>query len=468
MYDSTTRAAPAILVILWLSRLLPAAGAEGPVYDLLLKGGHVIDPANGVDAPRDVALTDGKVAAVAKDISPATARKTVDVSGLHVAPGFIDIHAHAFSGRSPTRPSYPADMNFAAGVTTIVDAGTWGANDFRIMKRNIVDRSLIRVLAFLNIVAGGMKTGDSDDREQDVRQMDPELCARTIKKYRDVIVGVKTAHYWTSEPWDDDHPPWAAVERAVEAGRLAGVPVMVDFWPRPPERPYPELILEKLRPGDIHTHVFAQQFPIIDADGKVQDYLLQARRRGIHFDLGHGAGSFWLRNAAPAIQQGFIPDTVSTDLHMGNVNGPVVDMITTMSKIMALGVPLEDVIRRSTVNAARVIRRPELGTLTVGHDGDVAVFELRRGRFGYTDCGRAKMIGNVKLENRLTVRGGRIVYDPGGISMVEWQKAPAQYFTTPRLQGVDPPATADEEHLRRWRESRKSTPADDRQRERRR
>ncbi len=428
-----------------------ASETSGPVYDLVLKGGHVIDAANQINEPMDVALAGSRIAAVAKSIAPEQARRVVTVSGLYVSPGFIDIHSHVATGREPHSPAFPPEMYFASGATTIVDAGTWGALDFHLLKEAIIDRSPVRILAFLNIVSRGMaplRTA-ADSHEQWVELMDAELCARTIKQYPDVIIGVKTAHYWTSKPWDDAHPPWAAVERAVEAGTLASVPVMVDFWPRPPERPYPQLILEKLRPGDIHTHVFAQQFPILDADGEVYDYMHQARQRGVIFDLGHGAASFWFRNAAPAVKQGFIPDTISTDLHMGNVNGPVVNMITTMSKMLALGIPLEDLIRRTTVNPAKVIGKPELGTLSVGAEADVAVFALEHGQFGYTDCGRAKLIGNVKLENQLTVRAGRIVYDPSGLSMVPWTEAPPQYFTVPNLQGVDPPATADPDELKK-------------------
>jgi dihydroorotase len=196
-----------------------------------------------------------------------------------------------------------------------------------------------------------------------------------------------------------------------------------------------------MRPGDIHTHVFAQQFPILDEHGKVNGFLWEARRRGVIFDVGHGAGSFWFRNAVPAVKQGFIPDSISTDRHMGNIHLPFVDQITTMSKILAMGVPLEDVIRRATVNPAREIHRPELGTLSVGGDADVAVIELEKGKFGYTDCGNAKMVGKMKLVNRLTLRAGRIVYDPTGLSMPEWENAPKQYFTLPLLQS-SPPARA--------------------------
>lgn len=423
--------------------------AQTPQYDILIKGGHVIDPANNINEPRDVATKGDRIAAVAKDIPASSARKVIDVTGLNVTPGLIDIHAHAHIGRSPTRPAYPADMNLASGLTTIVDCGSWGAKDFHLMKQNVIDAARIRVLAFLNIVAAGM-----GDKEQNVSEMDPQLCAATIRKYRDVIVGVKTAHYWTGDPWDAEHPPWAAVDAAVAAAKLADVPVIVDFWPRPPERSYQDLILDKLRPGDIHTHVFAQQFPILDKEkgGKVSDFMRQARQRGVYFDLGHGAGSFWFRSAVPAIRQGFLPDSISTDLHMGSVNGPVVDMITTMSKILAIGVPLEQVIRMSTVNPARQIRRPELGTLSVGSEADIAVIELRRGKFSYTDCGRARMTGNVKLENRLTLRAGLIAYDPTGLSMVEWEDAPPVYFTTPALQGPSPRATADPDYEKMVRE----------------
>jgi dihydroorotase len=250
---------------------------------------------------------------------------------------------------------------------------------------------------------------------------------------------VKTAHYWTEKPWDAAHTPWAAVDRAEECGRLANVPVMFDFWPRP-ERTYAELILKKMRPGDIHTHVFAQQFPILLADGKLNPILIEARQRGVVFDVGHGAGSFWFRNAVPAVKQGFIPDSMSTDLHLGDFT--VLSMTEVMSKFLAMGVPLEDIIRRSTINPAKEIRRPELGTLSVGGEADVAVLEVLHGHFGYIDDGYARMDGNVKVVARMTIRAGRILYDPSGLSMVEWEKAPKQYFRTPEL-GSSPPARAD-------------------------
>jgi dihydroorotase len=330
----------------------------------------------------------------------------------------------------------PADLALQAGVTTIVDAGTAGAETFLQEKEEVIDRARVRVLAFLNIVADGMNGG----LEQSLDEMDVKLCAATIKKYPDLIVGVKTAHYWTNLPWDAEHVPWAAVDRAIECGTAANVPIMVDFWPRE-DRTYEDLILKKMRPGDIHTHVFAQQFPIILPDGKLNPALAEARARGVIFDVGHGSGSFWFRNAVPAQKQGFVPDSMSTDLHTGNYT--VVSMTDVMSKFLGIGVPLDDVIRRSTVNPASEIHRPELGTLSVGKDADIAVLELMKGRFAYIDCGVARMDANVKLTARMTIRAGRIAYDPSGLSMVEWEKARPQYFSTPG-RGSSLPARADD------------------------
>ncbi len=403
--------------------------------DLVIKGGHVIDPANGIDTQMDVGIADKRIARVAASIPAADAEQMVDVSGCYVTPGILDIHTHVYTF-PPDAENYVMSLHadahlFAAGVTTTVDAGTAGWKDWPDFKAACIDKSKVRILAFLNIAAGGMVNSAS---EQNVADLDPRIAAAVAEAYPDTIVGIKTAHYWTRDPWDDEHPPWASVERAVEAGELCGKPVMVDFWPRPPERPYPDLILHKLRPGDIHTHVFAQQFPIVDKDGRVYDYMFQARERGVIFDLGHGAGSFWFRNAVPALKDGFPPDSISTDLHMGNINGPVVSTLRTMSKYLSMGMPLQDVIKRSTVNPAHEIGHPELGTLSVGADADVAVLRQLKGSFGFTDCGRAKLIGPAKLECVMTLRAGEIVYDPSGMSMPEWEQAPEAYWKMPSLQ----------------------------------
>ena len=401
--------------------------------DLLLKGGHVIDPANEIDAKMDVGIADNRIARVAADLPARDAGQVVDVSGHYVTPGLLDIHTHVYMfvpHADSSVKSIHADAHLlSSGVTTTVDVGTVGWRDFLDFKEQCIDKVKTRVLALINIASGGMIDGAS---EQNINDMDAGMAAAVANEYPDIVVGIKAAHYWTRAPWDADHPPWASIERAVEAGELCGKPVMVDFWPRPPERSYPDLILKKLRPGDIHTHVFAQQFPIVDKDGKVYDHLWQARERGIIFDLGHGAGSFWFRNAVPALRDGFPPDSISTDLHMGNINGPVVSMITTMSKCLCMGMPLQEVILRSTVTPAHEIGRPELGTLNVGAEADVAVLKLLQGSFGYTDCGRAKMMGGEKLECALTARAGKIVYDPTGLSMPEWENAPEAYWTINR------------------------------------
>lgn len=399
-----------------------------PIYDILLKQGHVIDPLNNIDGKMDVAISGGKVAAVAADLNPALAKQTVDVNGFYVTPGIIDIHVHVYHTREPEGLSVMADSHsFRSGVTTMVDTGTAGAKHFLHFKRTVIDQVKTRVFAYVNIVDLGM----IGDFEQDIRTMDPELCAATVLMYPDICVGVKTAHYWTRLPWDAEHPPWVAVDLAVAAGNICKKPVMVDFWPRPPERSYQELILEKMRPGDIHTHVYAQQFPILDEQGKPNRFLFEARERGVIFDVGHGAGSFWFRNAYPAMQNGFSPDSISTDLHTRNVHGVVVDMQTTMSKILNCGMPLQEVIYRSTVTPAREIGHPELGHLSVGAEADVAVFNVLDGDFTFVDCGRAKMKGNRKFDCVMTLRAGEIVFDPTGLSMPEWPDAPEAYWKLP-------------------------------------
>jgi dihydroorotase len=396
-----------------------------PPCDLLLKGGRVLDPANGIDHLADVAVADDRIAQVAPAIDPASAAAVVDVSGHYVIPGLIDIHMHAYHTREPDGLSVMADHHsFRAGVTTVVDTGTAGARHFLHFKRTVIDTARTRILAFINIVQSGML----GEFEQDVGEMDPELAASIVVAYPQACVGIKTAHYWPTRPYDERHPPWAAVDRAIAAGEICRRPVMVDFWPRP-ERPYPDLLLKKMRPGDIHTHVFAQQFPILDAEQRPQEYLYAARERGVLFDLGHGAASFWFRQAEPAIQNGFLPDTLSTDLHVKNVNGPVFDMLTTVSKMLNLGMTLPEVIARATAAPARAIGRPELGTLTPGAEADIAVLSVREGTFGYTDCGRARKTGRLKLECVLTLRAGKIVYDMQGRSMPEWPDAPPDYWT---------------------------------------
>jgi dihydroorotase len=383
-------------------------------YDLVLKGGHVIDPKNGIDAVRDVAIKDHKIAEVAEHIQPGSGAKVVDVSGYYVTPGLVDIHVHVYAGTGERHSYagdhgvYPDGFTLRSGVTTAVDAGSSGWTNFPDFKDRVIDRSITRILAFINIVGGGMRPG----HEQNLNEMDAQAAAAQALKYPQVIVGIKTAHY--------DGPEWTPVERAVEAGTIAQIPVMVDFGTFRPERPYEELVSQKLRPGDISTHMYLDDVPMLDAQGKVRPYLFEARKRGIIFDVGHGGGSFIFRHAAPAIQQGFVPDSISTDLHNDSINAGMKEMLNVMSKVLNLGVSLQDVIRMSTSNPAHEIKHDELGNLSVGSDADVAVLHLEKGHFGFVDTYGARLAGDKKLVCEVTVRDGRVVWDLNGITREPW------------------------------------------------
>jgi dihydroorotase len=385
-----------MVVLCW-----PALAQE---YDLVLRGGRVIDPANGVDRVMDVGVTGNRIAAVAAHIADAQARKLVDVSGMIVVPGLVDLHAHVFGYEGSLTPD---DTALPAGTTTIVDAGGSGWRTFDEFRRTVIAHSATRVLALLNIVGAGMV---GEPYESNVDDMDPAATSAMILKNRDVIVGIKTAHF--------AKPGWSAIDRAVEAGRRANVPVMVDdkiFTDS--QRTTEEELLKHLRPGDIHTHMYNdRQLELIDRfTGKVQPWMIEARKRGVLFDVGHGGGSFLWPVATKAIQQGFLPDTISTDLHSSSILMQQSDMPNVMSKMMLLGMSLEDVILRSTVNPAREIGKyPEIGTLGAGKIADIAVLENQNGVFAFKDAWPAKKLGAHRLDCVLTIRDGKIVYDRDG------------------------------------------------------
>ena len=408
--------------------------------EILLKGGHVIDPANDIDTICDVGILDGRIARVEENIPIEEADRVIDVGNLVVTPGMLDIHVHAYHTRAHGPGMFVGNLNADAhflkeGVTTCVDTGTSGAEEFEHFRKTVIETSKTRILGFVNIAAPGM-----GDPEQVVANLNPQKAAETAATHDDVCVGIKTAHYWTTEPFDDEHPPWASIDATVEAGELCKMPVMVDFWPRPPERSYPDLLLKHLRPGDIHTHVFARQFPIIDEQGEVYDYMREARKKGIHFDLGHGAASFWYRAAMPAIADRFPPDSISTDLHMGNINGHVHSMLDTMSKCLAMGMSLQEVIYRSTVTPARAIHRPQLGSLTPGSEADVAILGVLEGNFYYRDCGWACIEAQHRLECAITLRAGEVVWDRHGMTCPHLQEIPEEetYWHLPKLQAANP------------------------------
>jgi len=408
--------------------------------EILLKGGHVIDPANDIDTICDVGILDDRIARVEENIPITDADCVVDVRNLVVTPGLLDIHVHAYHTRAHGPGMFVGNLNADAhflkeGVTTCVDTGTSGAEEFEHFRKTVIETSKTRILGFVNIAAPGM-----GDPEQVVANLNPQKAAETAATHDDVCVGIKTAHYWTTEPFDDEHPPWASIDATVEAGELCKMPVMVDFWPRPPERSYPDLLLKHLRPGDIHTHVFARQFPIIDEQDEVYDYMREARKKGIHFDLGHGAASFWYRAAMPAIADRFPPDSISTDLHMGNINGHVHSMLDTMSKCLAMGMSLQEVIYRSTVTPARAIHRPQLGSLTPGSEADVAILGVIDGNFGYRDCGWACIEAQYRLECAITLRAGKVVWDRHGLTCPHMLEIPKEeaYWHLPKLQAANP------------------------------
>jgi dihydroorotase len=388
--------------------------AQAP-YDLLLKGGHVMDPKNGIDAVRDVGIRDGRIAAVQENLPSSSATRTVAAAGLYVTPGLVDIHVHVYAGTGVPHvyygdnSVYPDDHSFKACTTTMVDAGSSGAHDFPDFKQRIIDRAKTRVLAFLNIASNGM---DSGPVENDLGSMDADLAAATVKRYRDVIVGIKSAHY--------RGPEWTPVDRAVQAGRMADVPVMIDFGLFRPERPHSELVLKHLRPGDIYTHTYLDRVPMLDDQGKVRPYLFEAQKRGIIFDVGHGGGSFVWRHAVPATQQGFYPNSISTDLHIGSMNSGMKDMVNVMSKFLNLKMSLKDVIAASTWNPAREVRREELGHLSAGAVADIALLRLDNGKFGFMDVDGRAMAGTQRLGCEMTILGGKVMYDLNARASIAW------------------------------------------------
>jgi dihydroorotase len=403
------------ILVLILSLLSFCCQVKAQSYNILIKGGHVIDPKNNIDDVMDIAIKDGKIAQVAKNIDIKQAAQFVNAKGLYVTPGLIDIHSHNFYGTKPDHQyengnlALPPDgFTFRNGVTTVVDAGSSGWRTFPAFKAQTIDLSQTRVFAFINIVGEGMRGG----YEQNLNDMDSKMSALIARKYKKHIVGFKVAHYEGHE--------WAPVDRAVEAGRLAGdIPVMVDFGGSTPPLPIEELFMKHLRPGDIFTHCFGQlksREYIVDLQTqKVKPFVWEARKRGIIFDVGYGGISFAYSQAIPAIKEGFFPNSISTDMHTGSMNDAMKDMLTTMSKFLAMGMDLKSVIRASTLNPAIEIKHEELGNLSVGTEADVAILNVREGKFGLFDYTGYKLEANKKLECELTIRAGKIVYDLNGI-----------------------------------------------------
>lgn len=385
-------------------------------YNIIIKGGNVIDPKNNINSVMDIAIADGKIVKVANNIDVSQATHVVTASGMFVTPGLIDIHGHVFAGTEPNQmysngfsSVMPDGFYQRVGVTTVVDAGGSGWRDFQTFKKNIIDNSQTRVLAFLNIVGSGMRGGII---EQNVSDMDPEVTAKAAIMYKDYVVGIKVAHF--------TNPDFTNVDRGLAAGKLAKMPVMIDFGGTKPRLSLYSLLMERLRPGDIFTHTFGELLDtkeaIVDtAKKQLKPFVMDAQKRGVIFDVGYGGSSFRYSQAIPAGKAGFHPNTISTDLHITSMKGSMKDMLLVMSKFLKLGMTLPEVIQASTWAPAQAIKRENLGHLSVGAIADVAILSMKKGSFGFYDMAGYKMDSNEKLECEMTISGGKIVYDLNGI-----------------------------------------------------
>jgi dihydroorotase len=403
------------------------ADSPGPdsAYDLLLKAGHVIDCRNHIHDLRDVAVKDGRIVAVKPDIPASSALKVVDVSGLYVTPGLFDFHFHCYAGPDGAGPSdhmtvFPDPFTFPTGVTTVGEAGSSGWRTFPDFKRRVIDRAQTRILTFLHIVG----SGSASSRVQDLTDMDATATAEQALCYRDHVIGIKTA--------DFEGPEWTPYDRALEAANSAGLPWFCDTGSLRPERPLAEFMQRRLRPGDIYTHTYAGLRGEMDREGRPVPALWEGRKRGVLFDVGPGGGSFLLRSAIPFLEEGFVPDIISSDRHLGS-SAPryfMTDLPGVMSRFMNMGMSLESVVRCATWNPARAARREELGNLSPAAPADITVLNVEKGTFGFVDLYGARLRGTQRLVCELTVRDGKIVFDRNGISRPDWDTLPGNYRHT--------------------------------------
>ena len=400
-----------------------------PEYDFLIKGGHVIDPRNRLSSVRDVAIKDGRVAAVERDIPAGRALKAVDASSLYVTPGLVDIHVHVFPGEKKNDYAggdwsiYPDGFTLRSCVTTVTDVGSAGWRNFEDFKSRIVDQAKTRVTSFLNIVGAGMGAGPI---EQNVEDMEVKPAAAMALKHKGLVVGIKSAHY--------NGKDWIPYERAAEVGRIASIPVMVDFGGNVRAgRTLHELFTKHFRAGDIYTHMYGGRRGEQDPDTKGPSAaMIEGRKRGIFFDVGHGGASFRWATAVPLMKAGFIPDSISTDLHTSSMNSAMKDMPNLMGKFLAMGMSLDEVIQRSTWNPAKQIQLEELGNLSVGSPADIAVLRVEKGKFGYVDPVGGRLEGSQRLTCEMTLRDGRVVYDLSGMIAEPWETL------APDARGGDP------------------------------
>ncbi len=399
--------------------LLTAISTEvyGQQYDLLIMNGQVIDTKNHINERMDVAIANGKIAKVSKKISQKESRKTIDASGLYVVPGLIDIHTHVFAGSKADKFAdgiysvSPDDFSFKSGVTTMVDAGTSGWRNFSLFKSQVIDHSQTRVLSFLNIAADGLS---GKPMQEDINEMNADSVSVLIQQYKDIIVGVKIGHYEGND--------WAPFEKALAAATKSNTPLLVECH-------LPQYTLKdqlrKMRPGDIITHSYEQvneRMAIVDEQGKLRPFVTAAQERGVLFDVGHGGAGFWFSQAVPAFKQGLVPNTFGSDLHRFSMNAGMKSILNLMSKYMAIGMNAEQVIACATWNAAKSIKREDLGNMDIGSVADIVLLSVQYGKFGFVDAGGYRLEGKQKLEAELTIRAGKIVWDLNGISAKPWKQ----------------------------------------------
>jgi dihydroorotase len=383
-------------------------------YDLLIRGGRVIDPAQNLSAERDIAIAGHTIARLAERIPENEAAQVLDARGKIVTPGLIDVHTHVYDGVAPL--GIPADPNcIAKGVTTALDAGSAGAHTFPGLRKYVMNVVDTRVYALLNISVVGQSTLSTDNpygELLDLRYANPKLAIRTIEQNRDVILGVKI-RLTSNIAGDHDLEALKLAREAADAVRL---PLMVHIGGT--RSPLPS-ILAMLKKGDVITHSFrGADGGILDSRGRVLPEVRKAVGDGVHLDVGHGAGSFSFDTAEKAMRQELLPGTISSDVHQYNVNGPVFDLATTLSKFLYLGMTLEQVIERTTANPANTFGFPKgLGTVTEGAEADVAVFSLQEGRFEFKDSLGEKRTGTKRLVPVATVKAGKI-YGSASIPVV--------------------------------------------------
>ena len=378
--------------------------ADQKPYTLLIKGGRVVDPSQNLDSVRDVAVSETKIAGVERDIPADRAAQVIDASSKIVTPGLIDLHTHVFPWVGPYGIE-PDPYFVSRGVTTVIDAGTSGAFTFPAFRRYTIERAATRIRALLHVVSIGMVAGSTPNMGEleDLRYCDPKLAAKVAGENRDLIVGFKIrfSKQYTG-PNDLE-----GMKRARAAATEAGLPLMIHIGGS--YTPLPEF-LALMNKGDVVTHSFnSHPNGLLDASGKLVPEIREARERGVLIDVGHGAGSFSFDVMEKCLAQQFLPDTISSDLYSANINGPVFDLPTTLSKFLLLGLGLRDVVERATMRAARVFNfGAEIGTLKPGAEADIGVFELHEGGFTFTDSDGKTRTGRQKLAPVATVKGGRM------------------------------------------------------------